>query len=342
IEVRPWYPGGEDVVGRSFEVEGHAAEGGVPVSFRDIGVPEAEGILRRAHNLPSGASLSLGGLSEPAVDQRPPHTYNMLVQLAIWESPERRLTLHDIYAAISNRFGFYRGTSGEIKRRWRRTIRHMLNRDAFFRIRDTDQIGLVDHWEINFARLGRQQRRKVPNVPKPRGQQQTPTMEGFEDVRQGLSFEELHHADSSLPVAAPSTSIWTNEALSSTASPRLSALRPLSSLSRNASPALPGEISGPVFLHPPSAQFPVSVVASGGWPVLRNTSLASQAFDATLGDSSSFMRRPPTFFPLSGALNDPSSFYDLPSPAMDPSSHSFLSSEPEQEEPVSSRALNSV
>ncbi|KAK1230723.1 hypothetical protein PQX77_006173 [Marasmius sp. AFHP31] len=336
--------------------EGAGSHSGVPVSFRDIGIPEAEGRLRRAHNLPSGASLSLTGLSEPAVNQRPPHKYNLLVQLAIWESPEKRLTLQEIYTAISNRFGYYRETSEDMKRRWQGSIRHMLsNRDAFSRIRDNDQIGRGDHWEINFAGLdeSRRQRRKRR---KQKGQQhrETPTMEGFEEV-QGQSFEESHHAASSSPAAAPSTSSWTNEALASTASlsgsvdrvgrtrygrpasPRLSALRPPSSLSRNASPGLPGERSGPIFLHPPPGQFPVSGVSSGGWPVPQNASLASQAFDPTLGESSSLMRRHPPYPSLSSAPNDPSSFYDLPSPAVNPSSHSSLSSEPEQEEPVSSQ-----
>ncbi|KAJ8096423.1 hypothetical protein PM082_011586 [Marasmius tenuissimus] len=344
--------------------EGTEGRSGGPVSFRDIGAPEAEGRLRRAHNLPSGASLSLSGLLEPAVDLRPPHNYNLLVQLAIWESPERRLTLQEIYAAISNRFGYYRGTSEEVKRRWQGSIRHMLsNRDAFFRIRDTDQIGRGDHWEINFAGLeeSRRQRRKLR---KQRRQQhrEAPIMEGFEDV-QGQSFEESHHAASSSSTAAPSTSSRMNEALASTASlsgsvdrvgrtryggsasPRLSAmLRSSSSLSRNPSPALPaqrGEISGPVFLHPPSGQFPAeSDLASDRWPAPQNGPLVShsQAFDATLGGSSSLMRRHPTFGPpLSGAPSDPRSFYDLPSPAANPSSQSSLSSQNREEDPTLSQ-----
>jgi len=97
-------------------VEGTESSG--PISFRDIGVPEAEGRLRRAHNLASGVSLTLNGLPEPAGRKRPPQSYNLLVQLAIWESPERRLTLQEIYASISNRFEYYRETSEEMKRRW--------------------------------------------------------------------------------------------------------------------------------------------------------------------------------------------------------------------------------
>ena len=97
-------------------VEGIDSAG--PVSFRDIGVPEAEGRLRRAHNLASSVSLTMSGLPEPAAGKRPPQSYNLLVQLAIWESPERRLTLQEIYGSISNRFEYYREMSEERKRRW--------------------------------------------------------------------------------------------------------------------------------------------------------------------------------------------------------------------------------
>ncbi|KAK1235833.1 hypothetical protein PQX77_000923 [Marasmius sp. AFHP31] len=310
-------------VGSPFgHAEGAEGRSGVPVSFRDIGIPEAEKRLRHAHNLSSGASLSLRGLSEPYVrNRRPPHTYKLLVQLALWESPERRLTLQEIYAAISNRFEYYRGTSEKMKKRWQGSIRSMLsNKDAFLRIRGTDQIGRGDHWEINFAGLEKSRRQRRERR-KQTGQQQreTPTIGGFEEV-QGHSFEESHHAASSSLAAAPSTSSWSNKALASTAFltgsvDRVGETR----YGRPASPRL-------------------SALGSPSPAVSWNESLASQAFDTTLGGPSSSMPRkrrgrPPVSL-QSSDFEDP--IYVL-SPAVNKCFQGFSPSKPEQEEPMSSQ-----
>ena len=227
------------------------------------------------------------------------------------------------------------------------------NRDAFFRIRDDDQIGRGDHWEINFVGL-EESRRQRRNLRKQRGQQPK------EDV-QGQYFEEPHHAAS---LAAPSMPSWHNEALmtSSTTSlagsvDRLGTIRygrsptPCmgirsrlsSSLSRNASPVLPderGETSGPVFLYPPPRQFSARKAASGGWfaaqATPQNAPQAPQAFDVTLGGSS-LMHTHPTFSSLSGMPRNPGTFDHVPSPAVTPSLPSPFPLELGHVEPLSSQ-----
>ena len=58
--------------------------------------------------LKSGAEISMDSLPDPEPGEKPDYTYQALVKLAIWSSPDKRLTLQGIYDTIEARFEWYR------------------------------------------------------------------------------------------------------------------------------------------------------------------------------------------------------------------------------------------
>ncbi|THV04437.1 winged helix DNA-binding domain-containing protein, partial [Dendrothele bispora CBS 962.96] len=72
--------------------------------------------------------LSLDALPDPAPGQRPVEPLHLLAALAIYASPNRRLTLNEIKAAIQRRFEFFRKDS-----RWEGSLRHTLSLQGVFR-----------------------------------------------------------------------------------------------------------------------------------------------------------------------------------------------------------------
>ena len=71
-------------------------------------IPDPEEYLRQKLALRPGDAINLWSLPDPEPGQRPPHSYPLLVRLAIYGSPNKRMTLKQIYEAIENRFEYYR------------------------------------------------------------------------------------------------------------------------------------------------------------------------------------------------------------------------------------------
>ncbi|KAG6829673.1 hypothetical protein H0H87_010511 [Tephrocybe sp. NHM501043] len=95
--------------------------------------------LRESLGLQPDQPLSLWSLPDPPPDTRPVVAYKFLVALAIYGSPNGHLPLQDIYAAIENRFPYYRNIPEEIGRdgrragkKWHRSIRHNLSLEPIF------------------------------------------------------------------------------------------------------------------------------------------------------------------------------------------------------------------
>jgi hypothetical protein len=96
-----------------------SAHSGGPSSGRDGSYPPP-GVVAAAGDMDRGSSsssqptappLSLDSLPSYPPDQKPPFSYPVLIRLAIQGSPQKRLLLSQIYAAIEEKFPWYRDSA---------------------------------------------------------------------------------------------------------------------------------------------------------------------------------------------------------------------------------------
>ncbi|KAG7094326.1 hypothetical protein E1B28_007925 [Marasmius oreades] len=235
------------------------------VGFQDIGIAEAERILRNTHNLPSGVPLTLRSLADPPPGMKPHQSYNTLAQIAIWQSPRKRLTLQEIYVAIAQRFAFYRDHPDPKK--WKSSIRHMLsNRHVFVPIRDRDQMNRGGYWELDFndmegSRRGQRRRRKrmseAVKSDRDEDADADADVSGEEEMQQEESGYFTPAPSITQSQASPSaTTVSGSSDRTFRAQPITSRRGMERSMSDLNSPALSGEMSGPVLLYDPTGGSP--------------------------------------------------------------------------------------
>ena len=70
--------------------------------------PDAGPYLRQQLGLSAHEPISLRSLPEPPPGEKPSTPLPMLVKLAIYGSPNRQLTLQEIYTELENRFQWFR------------------------------------------------------------------------------------------------------------------------------------------------------------------------------------------------------------------------------------------
>ncbi|KAK7037814.1 hypothetical protein VNI00_010775 [Paramarasmius palmivorus] len=117
-----------------------------------IDIDEAERLLRQANRLSPQIEVKLSALPEPILGEKHPYSYSTLIQLGIWESPARRLTLQGIYDAILKKFPGY----ASMGQSWRNSIRHTLSLKKAFvnqgRGRSDVRCG-GGYWELDILNL---------------------------------------------------------------------------------------------------------------------------------------------------------------------------------------------
>ena len=104
------------------EMEGHLMPPGQIASAEEV--PDAGPFIREKLGLGPDVELNLDCLRPPLPGQKPNYPYPVLVQLAIYGSPYKKLTLSEIYATLEAKYEWFRETPEKSK--WQVSTRYFI------------------------------------------------------------------------------------------------------------------------------------------------------------------------------------------------------------------------
>ncbi|KII93419.1 hypothetical protein PLICRDRAFT_99686, partial [Plicaturopsis crispa FD-325 SS-3] len=83
----------------------------------------------------------------PDAEGRPQHTLPVILRCAILGSPKKRLTIREIYAAMEDKYPYYK-TAGPT---WKQSVRHHLSLNRLFerQPRPVTDPGFGSYWTVN-------------------------------------------------------------------------------------------------------------------------------------------------------------------------------------------------
>uniref|UniRef100_A0A8C8DQ42 Forkhead box P1b n=1 Tax=Oryzias sinensis TaxID=183150 RepID=A0A8C8DQ42_9TELE len=120
------------------------------------------GSIRRRYsekyNMPISPDLSQNKEFYMNADVRPPFTYASLIRQAILESPEKQLTLNEIYNWFTRMFAYFRRNAAT----WKNAVRHNLSLHKCF-VRVENVKGAV--WTVDEIEFQKRRPQKISGVP---------------------------------------------------------------------------------------------------------------------------------------------------------------------------------
>ncbi|KAJ7578664.1 hypothetical protein C8J56DRAFT_797389, partial [Mycena floridula] len=111
-----------------------------------------ESFLRNQIHIPPNMPVSLQSVPNPPNGERPTQKLQDLVELAIFDSPNKRLALQEIYEALGRQFTWYRNHMSE-DNKWKGSIRHLLSLQGIFRSerRPISEPGKGNYWSLDIS-----------------------------------------------------------------------------------------------------------------------------------------------------------------------------------------------
>ncbi|KAL7279138.1 hypothetical protein ACG7TL_006978 [Trametes sanguinea] len=152
--------------------------------------------IRRYLGLGPGEPLSLDALADPPPGQRPGQSIPILSQLAILGSPNKRLTLQEIYVALEHRFEWFRNNRHD--KSWQNSIRHNLSLYKCFRrmSKPITEPGKGSYWVVDYSEGPGTKR---PRKRKPRSKSDGSQKKGSNDSREEESDPDALDTDETPP-----------------------------------------------------------------------------------------------------------------------------------------------
>ncbi|KAJ7765821.1 hypothetical protein DFH07DRAFT_690882, partial [Mycena maculata] len=107
--------------------------------------------IRQQLNLPPNAPVNLWSIPDSPTGEKPSIPLPMLIKLAIYGSPKKRLTLQEIYMELVKRFRWFREHQQESA--WKNSIRHNLSLNLVFKSmqRPVTEPGKGSYWELDVS-----------------------------------------------------------------------------------------------------------------------------------------------------------------------------------------------
>lgn len=105
--------------------------------------------LRETLHIPPYKEVNLWALPDPPEGEKPNQPYPILIKLAIYGSPNKQLTLQEIYAALEDRFHWFKVRRNE--KAWKNSIRHNLSLNKVFKHvpRAITEPGKGSYWQLD-------------------------------------------------------------------------------------------------------------------------------------------------------------------------------------------------